>query len=154
MTQHAEKFAMALGAVLWLLLSLPAIADKMPVPVEAGVIEVVVTDLDNTQGSLMVALFDSADGYASGAEPTRQSTPKVTDASMRVRVDAVPYGVYAIKVFHDENSNEKLDTNFVGFPKEGFGFSNNAMGRMGPPSFDQAKFELASGSLRLEISMK
>jgi uncharacterized protein (DUF2141 family) len=35
--------------------------------------------------------------------------------------DAVTPGDYAISVFHDENSNGKLDRNFMGMPKEGVG---------------------------------
>jgi len=34
-------------------------------------------------------------------------------------------GVYAVSVFHDENENQKLDKDFVGIPKEGYGASNN-----------------------------
>jgi uncharacterized protein (DUF2141 family) len=43
---------------------------------------------------------------------------------------------------HDSNSNQKLDTNWIGIPKEGYGFSNNAKATLGPPSFDQVKFNL------------
>jgi uncharacterized protein (DUF2141 family) len=45
-------------------------------------------------------------------------------------------------LYVDSNKNEKLDTNFFGIPKEQFGFSNNAKGRFGPPSFESASFEL------------
>jgi len=51
-------------------------------------------------------------------------------------------GKYAFKYFHDENKNEKLDTNWIGIPTEGFGFSNNAEGMFGPPSFDKTIFTL------------
>ena len=49
-------------------------------------------------------------------------------------------GEYAISLFVDSNGNKKLDKNFFGIPKEQYGFSNNVMGRMSPPTFDQAKF--------------
>ena len=42
----------------------------------------------------------------------------------------------------DANENEKLDTNFLGIPKEQFGFSNDAKGSFGPPSFESASFEV------------
>ena len=54
----------------------------------------------------------------------------------------LPDGIYAIGLYVDSNKNEKLDTNFFGIPKEQFGFSNNAKGRFGPPSFESASFEL------------
>ena len=52
----------------------------------------------------------------------------------------LPRGEYAISLFVDSNGNKKLDKNFFGIPKEQYGFSNNVMGSMSPPTFDQAKF--------------
>ena len=54
--------------------------------------------------------------------------------------NVVPYGEYAVTLFVDFNGNKKLDKNFLGIPKEQYGFSNNVMGKMSPPTFDQAKF--------------
>jgi uncharacterized protein (DUF2141 family) len=52
-------------------------------------------------------------------------------------------GKYAFKYFHDENNNnKKMDTNVIGIPKEGYGFSNNAKGRFGPPDFKDTIFEI------------
>ncbi len=49
---------------------------------------------------------------------------------------------YAVAVFQDKNLNDKIDKNFIGIPIEPYGFSNDAKGFMGPPSFEDAKFEL------------
>jgi uncharacterized protein (DUF2141 family) len=54
----------------------------------------------------------------------------------------LPYGEYAIAIFVDANRNGKMDKNFLGIPKEQYGFSNNVMGRMAAPSFEQAKFKV------------
>jgi uncharacterized protein (DUF2141 family) len=66
----------------------------------------------------------------------------------------VPKGVYGISAYHDENSNKKLDTNFVGMPTEDYCASRNARGTFGPPSFEDAKFSYAGGTKRLEARMK
>ena len=64
----------------------------------------------------------------------------------------IPKGEYAVAVFHDKNSNEKMDVNFLGIPKEAYGCSNNAKGFMGPPKYEDAKFLLtANRILRIEI---
>ena len=55
----------------------------------------------------------------------------------------LPHGEYAFTLYVDFNGNKKLDKNFLGIPKEQYGFSNNVMGRMSPPTFDQAKFAIA-----------
>jgi len=57
-------------------------------------------------------------------------------------IENIKPGKYAFKFIHDENMNDKLDTNWMGIPKEGFGFSNNPSMTFGPPSFDKTVFEL------------
>jgi uncharacterized protein (DUF2141 family) len=56
-------------------------------------------------------------------------------------------------VFHDENSNGKLDTNLLGIPREGVSASNNAKGHFGPPKFDAAAFNFGGGRLDLRITI-
>lgn len=56
----------------------------------------------------------------------------------------LPSGEYAISLYHDENENNKLDTGWFGIPNEGYGCSNNAKGMMGPPKYEDAKFQLTS----------
>lgn len=56
-------------------------------------------------------------------------------------------GKYAFKFIHDENNNEKLDINWIGIPKEGFGFSNNPNLTFGPPSFEKTVFELSQSKV-------
>ncbi len=56
----------------------------------------------------------------------------------------LPPGRYAVSAYQDLNLNDKLDTNAFGMPKEPYGFSRNARGRFGPPSFEDASFELGS----------
>jgi len=58
----------------------------------------------------------------------------------KVSFEDLPNGEYAISAFHDENDNKKLDTNFIGIPKEPIGISNDAKGFMGPPKYKDAKF--------------
>ena len=70
-------------------------------------------------------------------------------------LEEIPEGEYAIAVFHDENTNGKLDTNFLGIPKEQYGFSNHAKGQMKPPKFEDAKFKLTNEQNKfVTINMK
>ena len=63
-------------------------------------------------------------------------------------------GVYSGGAFHDANDNGKLDTNWIGIPKEGVASSNNAKGRMGPPKFKDASFEYKGGLFTQDLRMK
>lgn len=65
----------------------------------------------------------------------------------------VPAGRYAIVVIHDENSNMKLDRNFFGVPREGFGFSHNPRVSFSAPSFQSAVIPVACPKAQFEIKL-
>jgi len=66
----------------------------------------------------------------------------------------VPSGTWAVLAYHDENGNKKLDTNFVGMPTEGYGFSNGAKARFGPPSFKDAAIAVGEGNVPATVTLK
>jgi uncharacterized protein (DUF2141 family) len=66
----------------------------------------------------------------------------------------VPAADYAVTIFHDENGNKKFDSNFVGYPLEGYGFSNNVKPVLKAPGFDETKFHYdGSGVKQIPITM-
>lgn len=101
------------------------------------------------EGVLYAAVYDDKEVFESDKGDNSQQRPgivgglvkKVTvgEAEGTIELEA---GTYSIGFFIDKNDNEKLDTNLLGVPKEQFGFSNDAMGRFGPPSFEAASFNL------------
>ena len=64
----------------------------------------------------------------------------------------LPNGTYAIGIFVDANYNNEMDRNLFGVPKEQYGFSNDAKGSFGPPSFKDASFTV-SGDMKLEVNL-
>jgi uncharacterized protein (DUF2141 family) len=78
---------------------------------------------------------------------------KVRDTKARCDFEDIPPGTYALAVIHDENMNGKLDTNMLGIPTEGYGFSNNAKALLGTPSFSAASFPYDGRNLELTISL-
>ncbi|MBS1545566.1 MAG: DUF2141 domain-containing protein [Bacteroidetes bacterium] len=103
--------------------------------------EVAIEGVKGANGSLIVGLFSTADDFLK--KPVASIRHPANEGTVRVVLSGIPSGDYAISVLHDLNSNEKMDTNFVGIPKEGFGFSNDAMGFMGPPHFKRCMFHWA-----------
>ena len=63
-------------------------------------------------------------------------------------------GSYAIRAVHDVDADGDIDVNKLGIPTEPFGFSNDAMGTMGPPTFDQAKFTVRPGANSVTFRMR
>ena len=88
-------------------------------------------------------VFESDRGDKPGPQPgiVAGIVKKVFKGVFKEEIE-VPSGTYAIGLYIDANENEKMDTNFLGIPKEQFGFSNDAKGSFGPPSFESASFEL------------
>ncbi|QYJ85133.1 DUF2141 domain-containing protein [Shewanella mesophila] len=104
------------------------------------------------QGKLLVALFSGEASYNSGQHAIASMMKPVTAHQHALVFTDLKPGEYAIKVIHDENDNNKLDSNFLGVPSEGYGFSNNA-GEFGPASYQQAKFSL-NGDTTITIHVR
>ena len=71
---------------------------------------------------------------------------KVSKSEEVITFSDLPDGEYAIKLFHDENDNKKLDFNMLGIPKESYGFSNN-VGQFGQPDYKEAKFTVKENTM-------
>ena len=111
-----------------------------------------VKNLRNTNGYLLVAIFDDARAFPDHPEGAVQTIrEKVTARSMRVKFNDLAPGTYAVSLVHDENGNGKLDTGSFGRPIEGFGFSKNPAIRFSAPTFEETKFEINRGSNSIEI---
>jgi uncharacterized protein (DUF2141 family) len=105
-----------------------------------------VKGLKNTNGKVNIALYNSGSSFNNSNQAFKTAIVPINAIPLEILFDSLPPGEYAFAVFHDENSNQNLDQNFLGIPKEGFGFSNNASGSFGPPSYENAKFNVPSQS--------
>ena len=110
-------------------------------------------------GEIHIAIYDSAEAFEAdrgergGAAPgiTQGTIEMVEPGSVTYRYE-LPPGTYAIGIFHDANLNNRLDNYFFGVPREQYGFSNNARGFMGPPSFEDAAFSV-EGKTEISIGL-
>lgn len=119
-----------------------------------GNLKVVVTNLKSKTGQVGFFLFNSADGFPSHTEKAILSGfVKVAGSSVEYTFANLAVGTYAIYAFHDEDNNKKLNTNFIGMPKEGIGVSNNAKGHFGPPKYDDAKFIFNKSDQTITLSL-
>jgi uncharacterized protein (DUF2141 family) len=136
------------------------LVDNIPLPTSSGedtvsylIIEL--SGMKNTNGKVNVAVYNTSSSFNKPEEAFREYFLPTTGQSMLIKVDSLPVGEYAFALFHDENDNAILDQNFLNIPKEGFAFSNNAMGSFGPPSFSQAKFSIPKNTkVTQDISLK
>ena len=127
------------------------IKPEQKIDTKTGNIKVIITDLNNNKGEMMIALNNSKENFEHGQKPFVGVTEKIKNRQVVYTFNNVPFGEYAIKCYYDENRNKKLDKNFFGMPTEQYGFSNNARGSFGPPKYDDAKFTLNKKNLIIKI---
>jgi uncharacterized protein (DUF2141 family) len=118
-----------------------------------GTLTVRFSGLEELGGELLVSVANSREMFESDDLALFNARVPVDGAQEGAVFEGVPPGEYAVKAFHDTNDNQKIDIGRMG-PKEKYGFSNNVVGFMGPPDFDDAKFEFDGGELTVEIEAR
>src|SRR5271154_3726727 len=119
-----------------------------------NVIHVDLAGLRSDKGQVMCSLYSSADGFPKdGNKAQTQLKSPISSGHAVCDFTGIRPGTYAVAVFHDENSNGKMDTNLIGMPREGVGASNDAQGHFGPPPFDKAAFRYTGGRMELKITL-
>lgn len=111
----------------------------------------IVKDVEHVDGSVYVAIYFSKQTFMK--KPVFGFRVGVKDRTIEIPCKGIPAGTYAISLFQDENENGKLDTGAFGRPLEKFGFSNDAEGVMGPPSYGKCCFTF-SEDMTLVIHLK
>ena len=115
-------------------------------------LQVTITNIKGHKGNIIIGIYDSDENFLK--KPLDGRMTKASGDSVTVVFENLKPGKYAVSVLHDANKNKDLDKNKLGIPKEGYGFSNNVMGAMGPPSFERAQIDLTSDQKDLDIGIK
>jgi uncharacterized protein (DUF2141 family) len=97
-------------------------------------LEIEITNLRNNEGNIVLELVDENKQTVKGAKG------KIENNKCTIVLCDLKDGKYAVQYFHDENSNGVIDKKLIGIPKEGCGFSNNAIGTFGPKEFEEWLF--------------
>ena len=100
-------------------------------------LEVEISDIRNNTGNIMLQFFDANEKVIS------QEMSPIKENKCSITIKDLKPGKYAVRYYHDENLNGKMETNLVGKPTEGYGFSNNVTGKFGAPPFEKWLFEIA-----------
>jgi uncharacterized protein (DUF2141 family) len=101
-------------------------------------LDIEIVEIRNNTGKIMLQLFDENQNVL-----TQEMSP-IQENKCSFSIKNLVPGRYAVRYYHDENLNEKMDTNLIGKPTEGYGFSNNVTGKFGPPPFEKWLFEITA----------
>jgi uncharacterized protein (DUF2141 family) len=95
-----------------------------------------IVEIRNNEGNIMLQLFDENE------KVLNQEKSAIKDSMTSISFTNLNPGKYAVRYYHDENLDGKMETNLFGKPTEGYGFSNNVTGKFGPPPFHEWLFEI------------
>lgn len=110
-------------------------------------LEIVILDLRNSKGEVGLKLVDENEKLVHGIKS------KIKNKKCVITFKDIPDGKYAVQYFHDENSDDKIEKNRIGMPKEGYGFSNDAHGKFGPKKFEKWLFTI-KGDTKIKVKTK
>ncbi len=117
-------------------------------------VKVVVDGIRSEKGKIVLAVFEDQKNFKL-RNPVKRIELKKSELKGNEILLSVETGIYGISILDDENNNNKMDYNFVGIPKEGFGFSNYYHTGISKPQFDKFKFEIDNKKVVLiEIKVK
>ena len=133
----------ALLSILTLLISFGSFAQ------DNNILTIDFEGIKSDKGKLFVALYNSEEDFLKNQ--MEGSIVDISNGKASASFDNLKSGIYAISSFHDKNNNGKMDTNFLGIPKEPVACSNNAKGKFGPPKFKDAKFMISTDHTQIKI---
>lgn len=120
----------------------------------SNVLTIYVCGIHKIKGSLFVAVFDSAEDYENGSEyAVKKIKIPVREKKQPLEIEGLEFGEYGIKMYHDINENGELDKNFMGMPKEPYGFSNNAEALFSSPGFEETIFDFSIQNSSISIEL-
>ena len=110
-----------------------------------NVITVQVEGLRNDQGNVRCGLYNSPVGFREPGKEYKGVVAPISGGKATCVFGDIPPGSYAVALFHAEHNEQTLPTGAFGIPKLGYGFTRDAKGSFGPPSFDSAAYKYAGG---------
>ncbi|MCD4812834.1 DUF2141 domain-containing protein [bacterium] len=118
-----------------------------------GTLIVQIKQLRNDRGNLKVSIFNKPDGFpVGGKNALRNLIVPITPTQTEAVFENLPLDSYAVSIWHDENKDNKINTNWIGMPKEGLGVSRDAKGSFGPPKYHDARFDFNTKKMIILIN--
>lgn len=119
----------------------------------AGNLQVNLEGIRTQTGTLHMSVVDGPAGWNQQAKPVQAQSAKASASTAHFDFKDLPAGDYAVMVTHDENDNGKLDTNMMGIPLEGYGFSNNPQ-VMRKPTYEEARVHVPAEGSTITINLR
>ena len=103
---------------------------------------ITVTNVKAQKGSVEIGVFNDQKTFIIKGKEYKTDSKTVADDKVVFVLKDLPKGEYAVSIYHDVNSDKECNMNFMGIPKEPYGFSNNFRPKFSKPTFNDCKIEL------------
>ena len=115
----------------------------------------------SNNGLALIGIYDKEENFGKAKVNKKLNTEKIltgaateiSNNKAQIKLD-VPFGSYVVSGFQDFDGNGVISGNFLGIPKEPFGFSNDAKGRFGPPKWQDAVFVFNKSNQEITLRLK
>ena len=115
----------------------------------------------SNNGLALIGIYDKEENFGKAKVNKKLNTEKIltgaateiSNNKAQIKLD-VPFGSYVVSGFQDFDGNGVISGNFLGIPKEPFGFSNDAKGRFGPPKWQDAVFVFNKSNQKITLRLK
>ena len=119
---------------------------------EKKVLTINITNIETIKGTIEIGIFNTNERFLEEGQAFKTISVKVRADSHTVVFKDLPKGNYAVSMYHDVNADGECNRNFMGIPKEPYGFSNNFRPRFSAPTFKDCEFVLDSNkTLKIEL---
>jgi uncharacterized protein (DUF2141 family)/pimeloyl-ACP methyl ester carboxylesterase len=151
MTIHTVKFKISSTFISLIFLSMVILCSSVVYAQDTNksTIKITVNGLKTDEGVVRIAIYDSEEGWYK--KSIYSGTVKINNNKCEWTVENVPYGDYAVSVYHDKNSNDKMDINNSNIPSEPFGYSRVKQMLMGPARWNDTRFSITSPNMEIEV---
>ncbi|RLD38648.1 MAG: DUF2141 domain-containing protein [Bacteroidetes bacterium] len=112
------------------------------IPAQTYSLKVVIEGVQEVQGKIQMGLFNDAGDFLETGSEFRVVSIAIDTTTMIFNFQSLPAGKYAISLYHDLDASGDIEKNFIGFPLEPFGISNDAWNRFSAPRWKEASFHV------------
>lgn len=148
------KYTTLLG--FWIAASLFSIRSLGQSP-KNGCLYIEVHGIENRKGIVRMMLYDDASKFLVNHGSCRAVTVPADEninGSVFFEMDDLPFGNYAAAIYHDENSNGRLDINILDVPVEPYCFYHEVRAKWKMPVFSKVKFEVNQSCIEMSATLR
>jgi uncharacterized protein (DUF2141 family) len=113
----------------------------------------IINNLTSATAPVIVGVYTAQNKFLSPKDKWRSYSFRPDSKILTAKIKDLKFGVYAIAIYQDVNSNGKIDKNILGIPTEPYAFSNNYKPTVKAPNFKNCKFDYDSAANVITMNM-